>query len=483
LLAHQIRREAFESLSAFDIVVYQTVQMDGSETGHFLWGLIEKFIHGKVGASGFRMLVYIALCHFSIEGAQRGLTLVKQCLNEHPVTTELDFHLGLLELLRIPDLQSLAFGILDNINDPSTVAPLLNRATIIISWEDPPSVMKLLMLYFYGPKGWMYLPLFVTCLLQFELSERSKLVIEFADKVIESPDTFVKFTRVRFWYSWLFQLFQSSQLDQMRFAMSFARLIDTWLIEAQEHADVRGGCFVFLASYPSIRWLRRIIFKYLLRDGVMNETRFIAIFDSVFEFLFLQFAGTNKLHILLDLDDEGNWLDLEIAQQLMNAFNQNYQICNIDCIQKAAYIAGQLWRAGSENFVAKIVELKTGVEILHSAFAILSRIAAPKIVTGLENYKPAFDDCDDSDAFQLFLFENGLLEKLPALTRTLAEAVASIVKEFTIMREKVLGDTGVTMQKIEDWKQEQKRKVELKHQERLTLFEEFIKTEHKIEGD
>jgi hypothetical protein len=48
----------------------------------------------------------------------------------------------------------------------------------------------------------------------------------------------------------------------------------------------------------------------------MTSIRFSTLFDSVFEYLFLQFAGTDRLHLALDLDEEGNWKDIGIVESL-----------------------------------------------------------------------------------------------------------------------------------------------------------------------
>jgi hypothetical protein len=481
LLAHQINPATFGSRAAFDIVVYQAVQMDRSQNGDFLWGLIEKFIYGNVGPSGLTMLVYISLCQFSLDGAQRGLTLLKQCLDERPVSTEPELHFGLLELLRVPKLQTLALSILDKLSDASALASLLYRAPVILAWSDPPGLAPVLRQFLYGPRGWMYIPLFVTCALKLEASERSKLVMELVDKIIESPADFVSFTNGKYWYSWLLELLTSIKLDEERFAKTFARLLDQFLKDVP-NGEVRSGGFCFLAADPSRRWLLQRIFQYLLRDAPVSSARFNAVFEPVFEYLFAQFANTDNLHILLDVGADGAWKDRAIAENLISGFDPQQRDFSSEWVQKVTYVVAHLWRAGRDDFAQKIVTLKADAEIIHSAFAMLSHVAEPKIVNGLEDYKPPFDDSDDSNALQFFMFENTLSERLQSLTRARADAVAVIARDDTIMREAVANETTATMKKIENWKELQRSKVQKQQEDRLRLFEAFASVEHRVEG-
>jgi hypothetical protein len=480
LITYQISPASFQSLAVFDSVVYQTVQMANSENGDFLWGMIERFINGKGGAAGFAKLVYIALCHCSIDGAQRGLNLLNTCLAEHPVPTDSDLHLGLMELLKVPELQVSALQILDKIIDPMTLESLLTRATVVMVWLDPLSLAVVLRKFLLGPKGWMYLPLFVTCALNAEVSFQLELATEIADKVIESPSQFVQFTTVKFWYWWLFHLFDSCELDHDRFAMSFSRLLDVWLGNAQP--DVWHGCFFFLAADPSHRWLRRSIFKYLLRDGAMSSARFAIVFELVFQYLFIQFGNTDRLHILLDMDDSGQWRDLDIAESLIAGFEPDDHVLSLEFVQKVTYVVAQLWRVGHNAAAQKIVRMKAEAEVIHSAFAMLSHVAAPAVVEGLEDYKPPFTDSIDSNAFQFFMVENALFEKLPAMKRARKDSVVALQKGLATLRESIENDTIITMQKIATWDEQQRVKGLMRRAERQRLFEGFPSVEHRIDA-
>jgi hypothetical protein len=466
-LAHQSKPAPFESRAVFARFVYQGLVAAQSPPSDWMWALVESFLTGKVGAAGFIVLVPASLACEAPGSAQRILQIIKNYLDKRPVPIAAEIHPLLIELLRRLNLQELALAILDKIEELAVLAPLLVKAPAVIAWDNAPALVPRFRELLYTARGWLYLPLFTACALRVGSADRRSLADELIGRIRNAPAEFVMFTSVRFWYARLFELFCAANIGQDRVGGVFADLIDASL-DAPQHAEMRGAFFAFLAASEAHRPLRRCVFVHVLRPEVMSPARFAALFDPVFDYLFVQFGGTDRLHIAVDLDAGGCWRDADIAAALMGGFEPLQPFHNI---QKAAYVVGHLWRAGHLGFVAKIGTLKATAEVVYTAFALVAHVAAPTVV--FDDYVPQFDDSEDSDALQFFNFEMGIHAKLPAVTRSLADAAALLAREDAVAQESAAADAVAAAQRLQQWRDDQRTKAENERDGRRRLWEQF----------
>jgi hypothetical protein len=348
MVAYQIFPDAFHSIVCFDSLVYQAVcRFPQGESANFLWGLIEKFLYDKLHQNGFRCLIAICFLNFDTETSQRALELINQAIQRLKIPVPEDLYPGLLEVLRVPDLQPLAFSMLEKVSDLNTLSALLARALENISLKNAEMLTTRLQQYVYQPNGWMYLPLFVACVCELDFHEAHRLASLLAQQMIEIPEKFSGFLMASNWFIYLFRLFTESQLEQFHFSLAFARLID-------QQIDVGEPLFLFLASRDDTRWLRSQMFKYLLGPEAMSWGKFSALCGAVFEYLFVQFARTDHLHVVLDLSGDGQWNDMGTAERFLQGFDRERRISDMEITQKVAYVVAQLIRFGKPDYGANL---------------------------------------------------------------------------------------------------------------------------------
>jgi hypothetical protein len=380
-------------------------------------------------------------------------------------------HPAVLELLKFPDLQGLALSLLQKISDTKSLSTLLVKAAEIVSQDDPQTFGHLVHQYIYSSGGWMYLPMFFSCV--WKSDDRQKFGIEIAEHIISGPEKFSKFLSVSHWYWYLYRFLDSCEVEKESFGMCFAKLVD----QAQLPSDVGpmlASFFAFLAANREMRWLRSRIFKFLLREEVMNRARFSAVFSYVFDYLFVQFAGTDRLHIVVDLSDEGQWNDIEIAESLVRGLDTDHEIHDIEYAQKLAYIFAQLLRFGKSEYLETFLRIKADDEMLACGVEMILHVADHLNIKVLPEYEPVFDDNDDSNALQMFMFENGLLDKLAIITKNLGKSAVVFQTSRGEMLGKIAKEREALLSAVEKFMTKQKAQINADKADRQQALEAFI---------
>jgi hypothetical protein len=468
MVAYQISRDAFHSIVCFDSLVYQTVtRFPQGESANFLWGLIERFLYDRLHENIFPCLVSICLLNFDTTTSVRALGLVRDVIQRFEVSVPDDLYPGLLELLRVPALQPYVFSILERVPDLNTLSALLARAVENMSMQNAPMLTTRLQQYVDQPNGWIYLPLFVACVCELEFQEAHKLASAIAQQIIENPEKFSKFSMLSSWFVCLFRLFTECQLERFDFSLAFARLID-------QQIDAYEQLFLFLASRDDTRWLRSQMFKYLLRPEAMSWAKWAALCDAVFDYLFVQFAGTDHLHIVLDLSGDGQWNDMDTAERFLHVFDCERRISDPEIAHKVAYVVAQLIRFGKPEHMQLILKLNGDADMIYTATRIVSHVADLTGRAAFEGFGPVFDDDLDSNALQLYLFESKLLDKLPQMRKRWKEATTAREKERISLLEKVVDDREQLLYPVVQFQEALKAKIESNRADRNRAVETFL---------
>jgi hypothetical protein len=464
LVAYQICPVAFHTVRSYYSLVYQTVYRfsQDSESSNCLWGLVENFLCDKFMEKGFHCLISIAVMNFRPETSQKALSLVKDVTKRLGLTIPEELHPGILELLRTPYLQPLALAIIETIPDLNVRSALLYRATQNISLQDSQKLIPRLRDYLYGANGWMYLPLFVTCELELELPEMQRDGLELSKQISQSPMKFLEFLMVDHWLVYLFQLFTTCKLEKRDFDLAFAKLMD-------QRIDL--NFFGYLASKDDNRWLTSLILGYLLRDGAGSPDRYRALFDVIFSYLFFQFAGTQRLHFVLDVSEDGEWNDIDIAENVLSGFTGGTLRC--ERAQKVAYLVGQLARFGKYEYLDLVPKIAGDAETVYTATRIAAHMADVKGLTTFQGFEGAFDDDLDSNALQFFLFEARTIQKFPRLRQRFSEAAAGRDKATKAMLERVVADRQRLLYGLSQFQEKQKAKVQADRADRNRAFDSF----------
>jgi hypothetical protein len=450
------------------------------EAPNALWGLIEKWVFDKFSQAGVSALLMIAVSHSASYASQRAVQLVGSLLSRLNFTIDKTLHPAVLELLKFPDLQGLALSLLQKISDMKSLSALLIKAGQIISQDDPQTAGRLAHQYIDGPGGWMYLPMFFSCV--WKSDDRQKFGIEIAERIISEPDKFSHFPSVSHWFWYLYRFLDSCEVEKESFGMCFARLIDR-VQQPSEVGPMLASFFTFLAANGEMRWLRSRIFKFLLREEVMSQARFSAVFPYVFDYLFVQFVGTDRLHIVVDLNDEGLWNDIEIAESLVRGLDTDQAIHDIEYAHKLAYIFAQLLRFGKSEYLVKFLRIKADDEMMARGIKMILHVADHLNIKVLPEYQPVFDDDDDSNALQTFVFENALLEKLAIITKNLGESVAAFQTRRGEMLGKIANEREALLSTVKEFMTRQKSRIDADKADRQQALESFIIAEANALAD
>jgi hypothetical protein len=468
MVAYQISQDAFHSTVCFDSLVYQTVRhFPQGESANFLWGLIQKLLYAELHQDKFRCLVSICLLNFDTATSLKALGLVREAMQRLDISVPEILYPGLLELLRVPALQPFVLSILEKVPDLNTLSALLARALENISMQDAPMLTTRLQQYVDEPNGWVYIPLFVACVCELEFQEAHKLASALAQQMIENPEKFSRFAMLSNWFICLFRLFTECQLEQFDFSLAFAKLID-------QQIDAHEQLFLFLASRDDTRWLRSQMFKYLLRPEAMSWDKFTALCDVVFEYLFVQFAGTDHLHIVLDLSGDGQWKDMDTAERFIKGFDCERRISDIEITQKVAYVVAQLIRFGKPEYLDLIPELNGDGALIYTATRIVWHVADLTGRAAFEGFDPVFDDDLDSNALQFYLFESKLLDTLPQMRKLWKEAAAAREKERISLLGKVVDDREELLYAVMQFQEQLNAKIESDRADRNRAVETFL---------
>jgi hypothetical protein len=243
---------------------------------------------------------------------------------------------------------------------------------------------------------------------------------------------------------------------------------------ASEGGVMLGPFFAFLVASGDMRWLRSRIFRFLLREEVMSHARFSALFPDVFDYLFVQFAGSDRLHIVVDLNDKGQWNDIEIAESLVKGLNTDQTIHDIEYAQKLAYVFAQLLRFGKSEYSEKFLRIKADDEMMARAVEMIRHVADQLNIKVLPEYQPVFDDEDDSNALQTFAFESALLDKLAIITKNLGDSMAAFQTRRGEIVDKIAKDREVLLSAVEEFLVSQKARIDADKADRQQALEAFM---------
>jgi hypothetical protein len=169
----------------------------------------------------------------------------------------------------------------------------------------------------------------------------------------------------------------------------------------------------FLSACSDYRWLPPEILQYLLRPLVKCASGFATLFDHVFAFLFLQYRNTTQLRLILDVDDEtSTWNDMLVPRSLMATFDRVQPGFPAVTCQRTGYIIVRLFRFGECGFGDVLRLIKSDDEAVYTAMSIMRGSAELQGESVFDGAVPGSDDQRDSNAWQLFLFEDALTSKL-----------------------------------------------------------------------
>jgi hypothetical protein len=207
------------------------------------------------------------------------------------------------------------------------------------------------------------------------------------------------------------------------------------------------------------------------------------LFDMIFNFLFYQIRG-DHLHLVLDMDKEtGNWEGMELAIVLLQRCNPMETGMRPSLCEKVGYTIAQTVRFGNIDFVPLITKLQCSDETLHSLVSMVRYVAESRGIRILPEYEELFVGDDDSNAWQYWSFEFGLLERFPKLLQTYRSSFFRTDSEMKDLLARRLKDKSELEYQVTGFFERNELKLRGERADRKKLVESMLHSSNASRSD
>jgi hypothetical protein len=416
-LVFQENPGSFFSVARAESILYQAVTLfpDQCPAADHCWKWIGDFLALTFSGPAATSLFVIANAHKTVYTARKSLSnLIKLLPSIRDENTLSEYASFVPPLFAFPDLHDLASALLPIFDGLSCSGTMRDAAADTVRHHFTNEMLKLMREKFYGPETRavpVFFSMYVACISQSDPGLRAEYKQDLLGLMNQSPDLVCPILSEPNWFYWLFELIDNPDSSEDPFWMALGLLLD-FSIELTGEAHILSKALRFLSTRPGCDWLKRSILLYLLRPEVMTPDRFFVLFDVTFECIFFQSVCDKRLFLSVDISENGEWRDIQIAVALMRAFDPQVRIKSTVLPLRMAYLVAQLLRFKSDKFCPQVCGLRCDPDIFYSAIAILGHVADLEGFAIVAPGHQLFDDPADSPAWQFFLFETKCLRDI-----------------------------------------------------------------------